>query len=271
MLLLLLGLTLQLCVGGQSSSWSQQYGDSCSTSHTDSAGVDFTPGWTHTTQSFVSQTSPCVDGRGIIYYPLRAHVTAISANGTVLWTTGVSPNGNSYLTNVLFSEEHGLVVVGSSWVEGALFFQIVAMSVVTGSVQWISRQNQAFHATTLSLSVISGCVYVAGFDQGVFIAVRLADGTLVWEVNHVNMVGLFMQTKVGQVRSGRSLKDDNPQDREEVVLLPTDPWNGFDGKGRLFAYYTARGGGCVHGCVHWLVLAPTSMVLLMNVETQLNI
>ena len=235
---------------GQGSSyngWTQQYSDPSSTSYTEYIGSGFKPGWNFTTQPFVSQTSPCVDHYGVLYYPLRANILAIGPNGAVLWKTGVSPNGNSYLTNILYSYKHDFVIVGSSWVDQETFFQLVAVHVNNGSVAWTSYQNQMYHATTMSISVSTDAVYVGGYDLKSFSAVGLEDGKLIWEKKNIYQVGIFMQTKVGPAssvgwsRTGRGVEEERMmKGGEEIVLLPTDPWNGFGGKGRLFAYNTGK-------------------------------
>ena len=243
-------------VGGQGSSdhlpyngWTQQYGDPSSSSYTQYTGDGFKPGWNFTTQPFVSQTSPCVDQYGVIYYPLRANIVAIAPSGAVKWKASVSPNGNSYLTNVLFSNRHSFVIVGSSWVEQETFFQIVALYVNNGSVAWTSTQNELYHATTMSISVNADAVYVAGYDLKSFAAVSLVDGKLIWKKANIYQVGIFMQTKVGpsvvRYPTGRGVVEERMtkggrESQQEVVLLPTDPWDGFEGKGRLFAYNSGK-------------------------------
>ena len=224
--------------------WTQQYGDQYSSSYADyTDNNQFSPGWSYTTQEFVSQTSPSVDHCGILYYPLRTYVVAIAPNGTTIWKTGVSPNGNSYLTNTLYSKSHDFVVVGSTWVEGETYFQFVAVNATSGRVIWTKMLNELYHPTSISLSSKVDAVYVGGYDKSSFAAVRLLDGSVLWEKRHIYQVGVFMQTKVGEVL--RNVKWDQngkaknyKQEMSEVVLLPTDPWDGMSGRGRLFAYNT---------------------------------
>lgn len=250
-LVLIIAAHVVLGEGGQSPSWkeqptpyngwTQQYGDPSSTSYTEYTGNDFRSGWNLTTQPFVSQASPCVDQYGVIYYPLRANIIAIIPNGTVLWKTGVSPNGNSYLTNIVYTNKHKFVIVGVSGVDRETLFQIVAVCVGNGSVAWTSKQNRLYDATTMSVSISADAVYVAGYDLRSFAAISLSDGKLIWEKKHIYQVGIFMQTKVGPASSGiakrRTLEGGMIEERE-IVLLPTDPYDGSGGKGRLFAYST---------------------------------
>ena len=228
--------------------WTQQYGDQYSSSYTEYIDSNqFRPGWNITTQEFVSQTSPSVNDYGELYYPLRTYVIAIAPNGTTIWKTGVSPNGNSYLTNTLYSKTHNFVIVGSTWVEGETYFQFVAINASSGGVVWTKMLNELYHPTSISLSNVADAVYVAGYDKSSFAAVKLSDGSMLWEKRHIYQVGIFMQTKVGE---GANINSNSKagrgsflqgQKKGEVVLLPTDPWNGMSGRGRLFAYSTARG------------------------------
>ncbi len=233
--------------------WTQQYGDSFSTSYT--GFVDngqFMPGWNYTTRNFVSETSPSVNEYGVLFYPLRVFVIAIAPNGSTVWKCGVSPNGDSYLTNTLYSRVHNLVIVGSTWVQQNTFFQFVAINATSGNVVWTKMINELFHPTSISLSVKADSIFVAGFDKSTFAAVKITSGEILWEKKGIYEVGIFMQTKVGDIVSLKqqpnvppTIKDTTKRDTvlsvNEVVLLPTNPWDGFEGKGRLFAYDTARG------------------------------
>lgn len=206
--------------------WTQQYGDTASTNYVPYQG-SISSGWNYTTPPFVSQTSPAVSKEGTIFYPLRATVVAILSNGTILWTSGVAPNGNAYLTNVVVAEWVSLVIVGASWVEGDTYMQVVALHVQNGSTAWTSQQNDLYHSTTISISQTTNSVCLGGFDKGVFAALSLEDGSVLWQKSNIYLVGLFMQTKIGFWGTGTD---------EEMVLLPTDPFNGAGGKGGLFSY-----------------------------------
>lgn len=232
--------------------WTQQYGDSSSTSYTEFVdNGQFVPGWNYTTPSFVSQTSPSINEYGVIFYPLRADVVAIAPNGTIFWKCSVSPNGNSYLTNTVYTKMHNLVIVGSTWVQQDTFFQFVAINATSGSVVWTKMINELYHPTSISLSDQTGSIFVAGFDKNIFAAVKITDGEILWK-KYVKQVGIFMQTKVGDT-GGRAVflkisingifqSLNITVSNAEVVLLPTNPWDGFEGKGRLFAYDTKGGG-----------------------------
>ncbi len=254
-------------VGG----WAQQYGDQSSTSYTEYVDDgQFRPGWNYTTEHFVSQTSPCVNEFGVLYYPLRANVIAIAPNGSTIWECGVSPNGNSYLTNTLYSKPHDYVIVGSTWVQQYTFFQFVAINAMDGAVVWTKVLNELYHPTTISLSIETDCVFVAGYDKSSFAAVKITNGEILWEKKNIYQVGIFMQLKVGNImqpltdaaeikipekqtlnsstkqfssapKQILSLSQTDAALNGEVVLLPTDPWDGFEGKGRLYAYDTAEG------------------------------
>lgn len=204
--------------------WTQQYGDAASTNYVPYEGP-ITVGWNYTTPPFPSQTSPAVSNEGTIFYPLRANVIAILPNGKMLWNGGVAPNGNAYLTNVVFVDEVALVVVGASWVDGNTYLQVVALHAQNGSIAWTSLQNDLYHSTTISVSPQSNSVYLGGFDKGTFAALSLQDGSLLWKKSNIYLVGLFMQTKIGPYLGV-----------EETVLLPTDPFSGSGGRGRLFSY-----------------------------------
>jgi hypothetical protein len=204
--------------------WLQQYGDPRSSNYHEFTGSHFSVGWNYTSDAWVSLESPAVTSAGIIFLPGRAYLTAINPNGTVLWKTGIAPNGNAYQTNVLFSESYKLVVIGTSWVDQYTFFMLAAVDIASGQVVWKSQQNDFYHATTLSISPYTEAVYVGGFDHQTFGAVHIKDGRLLWKRNFVLKLGIFMQTKVSA--------------DGERVLLPTDPWDGFEGKGRLIAYGT---------------------------------
>lgn len=208
--------------------WTQQYGNQGSTSYSDYKGPVYT--WKYTTQPFVSQTSPSVNEEGALFYPLRAHVVAIAPNGSVQWKAGVAPNGDAYLTNTLYSKRHDFVIVGASW-DG--LFQIVAIHAASGQIAWTSQQNHLYHCTTLSISTKIDAVFGAGYDSGTFAAVRLVDGKIIWSQRHIYQVGIFMQTKVG------SFVDNNDK-TVEMIILPTDPFDGFNGKGTLYAYDVSR-------------------------------
>ena len=218
--------------------WTQQYGDAFSSNYVDYQGPVHA-GWSYTTEPFVSQSSPCVRKDGVMYYPLRAYVIALAANGTVLWKTGVAPNGEAYLTNTVYSEARDLVLVGSSWVEQKTFFQVVAVDGSSGTVTWTSMQNDLYHATTISISTAADAVYLAGFDNNTFSSLQLASGKVLWKRPFIPNVGIFMQTKVGPVPSNLAVDDDASK---EMVLLPTDPWDGFEGKGNLLSYETTKPG-----------------------------
>ena len=219
--------------------WTQQYGDAFSSNYVDYQGPAYT-GWNYTTDPFVSQSSPSVSRlNGVMFYPLRAYMIALAPNGTVLWKTGVAPNGEAYLTNTVYSEVHDLVVVGASWVEQRTFFQVVAVRGSNGDVAWTSTQNNLYHATTISISTVADAVYVAGFDHSTFSGLRLADGMLLWRKPFIPDVGIFMQTKVGPAPSNSAMADSKSK---EMVLLPTDPWDGFEGKGNLLSYGTSKPG-----------------------------
>eukprot|EP00731_Ephydatia_muelleri_P034084 Em0047g3a len=140
---------------------------------------------------------------------------------------GVAPDGNAYLTNVVLADWVQLVIVGASWVEGNTYLQIVALHAQNGSVAWTSLQNDLYHSTSICVSQTSNAVYLGGFDKRTFAALSLKDGSLLWENRDIYLLGLFMQTKIGSRSSGVD---------EEVVLLPTDPFDGSGGKGRLFSY-----------------------------------
>ena len=206
------------------SPWQQQYGDPRSTNHVKFTGSRFTIGWNYTSDPWVSLESPAVTTTGVIFIPGRAYLIAVGPNGTLLWKTGIAPNGNAYQTNVLFDESTNLVIIGTSWVEQNTFFMIAAVDVTSGQVVWKSQQNEFYHATTLSISPFSEAVFVGGFDHHTFGAVHIKDGHLLWKRRDVKNLGLFMQTKVSH--DGKT------------VFLPTDPWDGFEGKGRLIAYGT---------------------------------
>ncbi len=257
--------------GSEVGGWTQQYGDQSSTSYTEYVdNGQFKPGWNYTTKNFVSQTSPCVNEFGVLYYPLRANVIAIAPNGSMIWECGVSPNGNSYLTNTLYSKPHNYVIVGSTWVQQNTFFQFVAINATDGEVVWTKMFNELYHPTTISLSIETDCVFVAGYDKSSFAAVKITNGEIMWEKKNIYQVGIFMQLKVGnimqpltdaindipkkqtlnsstkQFSSAPKLLSLNQTDAAlngEVVLLSTDPWDGFEGKGRLYAYDTAAQGG----------------------------
>ena len=216
--------------------WTQQYGDAFSSNYVDYQGPVYA-GWSYTTEPFVSQSSPSIRKDGVMFYPLRAYVMALAPNGTVLWKTGVAPNGEAYLTNTVYSEARDLVVVGASWVEQKTFFQVVAVQGSTGNISWTSTQNDLYHATTISISTVADAVYVAGFDHNTFSGLHLENGKLLWRKPFVPNVGIFMQTKVGPVPSNSATADGNSK---EMVLLPTDPWDGFEGKGDLLSYETAK-------------------------------
>ena len=167
-----------------------------------------------------------------MFYPLRAYVIALRPTGTVLWKTGVVPNGEAYLTNTVYSKEHDFAVVGSSWVDQDTFFQVVAVHASNGSIAWKSMQNDLYHTTTISISSSADAVYAAGYDKSAFSGLRLSDGSLLWKKQNIYQVGIFMQTKVGP---GKKLSP-------EAVLLPTDPFDGFEGKGRLYSYEAEKPG-----------------------------
>ena len=221
-IILALQITLLCC--GAAYCWTQQYGDAASTNYVPYQGP-ITVGWNYTTPPFPSQKSPAVSAEGTIFYPLRASVIAILPNGTILWNGGVAPDGNAYLTNVVFAEGEALVVVGASWVDGYTYLQVVALHAQNGSVAWKSQQNDLYHSTTISLSSSGNLVCLGGFDKGTFAALSLKNGSLLWKKSNIYLLGLFMQTKVGPYLGV-----------EETVLLPTDPFNGSGGKGRLFSY-----------------------------------
>ena len=206
--------------------WSQQYGDAASTNYVPYQGPVIV-GWNYTTPPFPSLKSPAVSSEGTIFYPLRSNVVAILSNGTILWNGGVAPDGNAYLTNVVLADWVQLVIVGASWVEGNTYLQIVALHAQNGSVAWTSLQNDLYHSTSICVSQTSNAVYLGGFDKRTFAALSLKDGSLLWENRDIYLLGLFMQTKIGSRSSGVD---------EEVVLLPTDPFDGSGGKGRLFSY-----------------------------------
>ena len=208
--------------------WTQQYGNQGSTSYCDYKGEEYS--WSYTTQPFVSQTSPSVNDDGVLFYPLRAYIVAINPNGTVQWKAGVAPNGDAYLTNTLYSKRYDIVIVGAAWDN---LFQIVAVHAISGEISWTSLQKYLYHCTTLSISTKIDAVFGAGYDSGTFTAVRLSDGKSIWSERHIYQVGIFMQTKVGTFES-----DDGQV--VEVAILPTDPFNGFDGKGTLFAYDVSK-------------------------------
>ena len=222
-------------------SWTQQYGDPSSTSYVDYQGKAYV-GWNYTTEPFVSQTSPSVTEEGVMFYPLRTYLIALSPRGTVLWKTGVAPNGEAYQTNTVYSKVHDIVVVGSSWVDQNTFFQIVAIHAGNGSVAWQSMQNELYHATTISISTSADAVYAGGFDNSTFAALRLKDGSLLWRKAHISNLGIFMQTKVGPFSSNLAERAAATAAGKETVLLATDPFDGFEGKGRLFSYDVSKPG-----------------------------
>ena len=229
--LLLLTALAQQVVG-----WTQQYGDSRSSSYLLFSGPTPSGGWNYTTEPFVSETSPSVSADGTIFYPLRANVVAVAVNGSQVWKADVAPNGEAYLTNTVFWD--GLVLVGSSWVQQTTFFQVVALRADDGVVMWKSVQNDLFHATTISISDTASAVYLAGYDQSTLSALRLSDGSVLWKKKNIYQVGIFMQTKVGPVKAKSGQKLSN----SEIVILPTDPYDGFEGNGTLIAYDVAGSG-----------------------------
>ena len=221
--------------------WTQQYGDPSSTSYVKYEGKAYV-GWNYTTEPFVSQTSPSVTEEGVMFYPLRTYLIALSPTGTMLWKTGVAPNGEAYQTNTVYSKQHNFVVVGSSWVDQNTFFQIVAIHAGNGSIAWQSMQNDLYHATTISISTSVDAVYAGGFDKNTFAALRLKDGSLLWKKAHISKLGIFMQTKVGLTSMKRMAATAKLVAEKETVLLPTDPFDGFEGKGRLFSYDVSKPG-----------------------------
>ena len=226
MLQLLSLLTLSII---STSAWLQQYGDAQSSCYAPFDGA-FAVNWNYTTDPFSSLQSPAISPDGTIFIPGRAYVMAVSVQGKLLWNTGVAPDGDAYQTNVLYLDILQLVVVGTSWVLHDNYFMLVAMDAKTGKVVWKSQHNDLFHATTLSISPLTLAVYVGGFDQQVFAGVNVKDGSLLWKQTDIPNLGIFMQTKV----SGDG----------KVVFLPTDPFDGFSGKGRMYAY-TAESPGKV--------------------------
>ena len=211
--------------------WTQQYGDASSTNFVNYRGLAHV-GWKYTTPPYVSQTSPSVSEDGVIFYPQVVDVVAIAPNGTILWKCNVTHDEKTYLTNTVYSEQHGLVVVGAEWKK----FDVVAVHGGNGTIAWKSTHDGLFDATTISISLEADAVYIAGHENGTLIALRLKDGKILWKKGNIFDVGIFMQTKVGPAFSI------SHNSTKQNIIVPTDPYDGIGGNGNLVSYDVSEPG-----------------------------
>ena len=216
----------------QAASWTQQYGDAASTNFVNYRGPAHV-GWKYITPPYVSQTSPSVSEDGVIFYPLVTDVVAIAPNGTVLWKCSVTHYQKTYLTNTVYSEQHGLVVVAAELWDT---FDVVAVYSENGTIAWVSTQNDLFDATTISISVKADAIFIGGHEKGILSALQLKDGKILWKTN-ISNVGIFMQTKVGPAFS---------KSTKQSIILPSDPFDGIGGNGNLLSYDVSK-----PGTKHW--------------------
>ena len=117
------------------------------------------------------------------------------------------------------------------------FFMMTALDAKDGKTVWTAMHSDLFLPTSISLSETADAVFCGGANTNVFLAFSLMNGTILWKINSTSPIAASMQTKVGA-----PVFSQNQNDSSELVLLPTDPFDGNEGAGTLYALETASQG-----------------------------
>lgn len=169
-------------------SWTQQYGDPSSTSFVHGLQVS-TPSkatWNYSVPNDYDYykvsffyNSPAFSPAGVVFLPLAysrpypdllfLEIRAVSHNGTELWVSE-DIHGHStdcagvLMTNVLYSEEHHMVIAGWNCADSFPYYakegNLVGLNASNGSLLWRSENLKLNDAATISMS--KDTVFVSG-------------------------------------------------------------------------------------------------------------
>lgn len=254
----------QLLFHFSQSSWTQQYGDPGSTSYITLESDDNVnrTGWKYAVPNTeaVFYQSPAVSDKGVTFIPVIVlpqywlQVRAVSASGTEIWMANWIGSDSACsivsLTNILYSSEHNLVIVGWNCWEAYYFEkagQLVALNADDGKTVWRTEKLGLSDASFLSMSS-STIYFTSGYSCGrnsptkafkdqqqqndsSLIAINLVNGQLAWNETF-HQAGCQSQVKL------------TPLDGSNVMVLvsvnlPDGPYDA----GTLLALKCSQGTG----------------------------
>jgi outer membrane protein assembly factor BamB len=219
---------ISLNVKLSSSTWSQMNSDCGSTNYVNFTGKQFKPGWNFTSGTYTYRTL-AVSNSGKLFMVaevgLKAGITAISAQGKVLWTS--KPLGD-VLSNIIHdTASTTIVVVGiSDDYNNSTLYNINSQN---GKIRWKKMYPEIATSTLLSWSNATNAVYLGDYDYRNFIAVSVKDGSVMW--NKTGLAPLYEDQPTGVSCDGKA------------VYLPTDVNGGgpSNGTGTIIAYAADSG------------------------------
>ena len=204
-------------------SWTQQYGDSGSTSFVPFKG-SINLGWWYiaqiASQDLAHPRNPCTTEEGIVFYPLESRVIAVSPEGVVLREYVVQQTDAEYyldMSNTLYSEKLKMVIVfaegSTQQSEGQLLSRISALDPTADRVIWQTDNTYGF-SHPLSLSETHESLFIA--IGKTLVALSLKDGSQIWSKPLGSDLDWPIPLKLATLSSSNGQK-------KEVLLFPTVP------------------------------------------------
>lgn len=226
-----LALVLLLVITGNlsPSAWYQMNGDCGQTNYVNFTGKQFSIGWNFTTKTSYMYGNMAVAPNGSLFVVDQVGnfqgITAISAKGKILWHSEAL---GDLLSNILLDASSSTIIVAGIAISNnnSTLFNINTRN---GKTRWKKTYTEIRTCTYLSMSNASKAVYLGDYDNKNIIAVKMKDGSIMW--NNTGLIGVYEEQPTGMSCDGKT------------VFLPTDVNGGgpSKGKGTIVAYAASTG------------------------------